>query len=88
MHLAFVHLAKRVGQARGTVAEVVAEVESQSERETRTLEQAEYGDEFDEELAPIQEQVVGALQETLERLDDALRALDDAERTLQDVNRL
>lgn len=88
MHAAFVHLAKRVVLVRGVVAEVVAEIEQQAARESKALDEHAYGDEFNEEMAPIQAELMESVQECLERFDDALRAIDDAHRALEDINRL
>lgn len=88
MHAAFNHLGKRVREAQEALNQVIREIQKQAERETKTLEQAAFGDEFDEELAPIQDKVVAALQEAMELLDEADRAMDDARRTLEDITSL
>jgi len=85
MHQAFTHLAKRVADVSKALLEVSQELQNQLERENKTLEEAEYGDAFDEELAPIQEKVVAALQESLEELDDAERLLASTEVRLKDI---
>ncbi len=85
MHQVFVHLAKRVASAREALNVVIREMQKQSEHETKTLEEAAYGDEFNSELAPIQEKVVAALQEVLEALDEADARLGLAEETIKSI---
>jgi exonuclease VII small subunit len=85
MHEVFTHLAKRIGAVRDTVTNLVRELEQQLERENETLEQAAYGDDFDEGLTPVQEQVVAALQEALELVDGAETKLDEARGVLAEL---
>ena len=88
MHQAFKHLAKRVVEAQAALTAVISEVEKQNERETKTLEDVAYSREFNAEQAPIQENVVAALQTTLESLYHADDDLSTATRTLEDMDRL
>jgi len=87
MHDAFEHLARRLQLAGESVLGVAREVEGQIEREQRELQQVEYGadDDFDGDLSRIQEEVVEALQDVLERIDQADRALTEARRTLEEL---
>ncbi|RMG06892.1 MAG: hypothetical protein D6731_24815 [Planctomycetota bacterium] len=88
MHTAFRHLARRIGTVYEQLESVAREVEQQSERETKLLERVEYGDDFDEHVAPVQEEVVAALAEALELLDEARDRLERARQTLADVESL
>ena len=86
MHPAFDRLAKRVGDVQAAVLQLTREVEAQNERETKLLEEAAYGDEFDEGVAPVQEAVVAAFGEVLEALDRAHDELDGAKTTLKEIS--
>ena len=85
MHQAFKHLAKRVAEVQEALRQVTREVESQSERETKVLEQVAYGKTFDEGLAPFQEEVVAQIQQSLEALDRAHDELSTAHTVLSDL---
>jgi hypothetical protein len=87
MHEVFRSLARRVETARTGVAQVLNEVEKQLEVESKTQDEAEQGDDFDDETAQIQAEVVGALQAALGKLEAADDALDLARTTLEDVTR-
>jgi hypothetical protein len=87
-HHHFTHLAKRVTELQSELIAVVTEIEKTSERETKVLEDVAYGKEFNEELAPIQEKVVAALQDAMECLDRAERELTQAKERLEDVSNL
>ena len=86
MHPAFNHLAKRVGETEQVLAKLIREVQQQNERETKLLEQAAYGREFDEEVAPVQEKVVAAFQAVLESLDRALDELEASQARLKEIS--
>lgn len=86
MHPAFDNLAKRVGEVQDALLELIREIESQNDRETKLLEQAAYGDEFDDEVAPVQEKVVAAFQEVLESLDRAHDELEGSKATLKEIS--
>ena len=81
-------MGKRVAEAQALLIAVVTEVEKQSERETKLLEEAAYGRQFNDELAPIQEKVVASLQAVMEGLDRADRELTRARETLEDISNL
>lgn len=85
MHEVFSYLAKRVDAARLSVEEVSRELEKQLEREQKSLETAEFGDEFDAERAEVMELVVAAMQDAVERLHSAEEQLREAHETLRDV---
>ena len=85
MHEVFSYLAKRVDAARLSVEEVSRELEKQLEREQKSLETAEFGDEFDAERSEVLELVVAAMQDALERLHSAEEQLREAHETLRDV---
>mgnify|MGYP000592657927 CR=1 FL=1 len=76
------------GEREFEMIAVVTEIEKTSERETKVLEDVAYGKEFNEELAPIQEKVVAALQDAMECLDRAERELTQAKERLEDVSNL
>ncbi|MGE0709837.1 MAG: hypothetical protein AB7N76_24890 [Planctomycetota bacterium] len=84
MHDALKHLAKRIGGALTGVEELLRELERQSEREAKTLEEAEYGDDFDAELTTTQENVVAALNDAVRHVDAAASQLDEARRALEE----
>ena len=86
MHPAFDRLAKRVGEVQEAVLQLTREVESQNERETKILEEAAYGDEFDEGVAPVQEKVLAAFAEVLESLDRARDELEGSKTTLREIS--
>ncbi len=86
MHPAFDRLAKRVGEVQAAVLQLILEVEAQNERETKLLEEAAYGDEFDEGVAPVQETVVAAFGDVLESLDRAHDELDTSKTTLKEIS--
>lgn len=88
MHEVFTHLSKRVQTTQKALAELIAEVERQAQREAKALEEAEYGSEFDAETSPVQEKVVSALQSVLEDLDAADEALTAARETLGEIPNL
>ena len=85
MHHALAHLTKRVGEVGAVLDQLLREVEAQLERETQQLDEVAYGDDFDAARAPHQEEVVQALQTTVELLDAASDQLRDAGRTLDEV---
>jgi uncharacterized protein YukE len=79
------HLAKRVTTARSTVDEVLRELEKQTEREGKSLEEAAFGEDFDADFASRQEDVVAALNEALRLVDSASASLEEAARGLRET---
>lgn len=78
MHEAIAHLKKQTEAARKSLDELATALARQSERETKALEAAEFGREFDAEAALPQETLVEALQEALEGVEEARDGLQQA----------
>lgn len=87
MHDAVDHLAKRIDAAAAALTALLDDVEKQAEVEAKRLEEASEGDEFDDEEARGQAEVVDAMQEALERLETAEDALVRARDVLRDARR-
>ena len=79
------NLVKRIEGAREALTKVLRELEQQAGRESKLLEEAAFGDEFDEEVAPIQEKVVAAMARAIELLDEADGNMVEAQSKLEDI---
>jgi Spy/CpxP family protein refolding chaperone len=87
MHDVLDHLAKRIDAAAAALTALLDDVEKQSEVEAKRLEEASEGDDFDDEAASAQAEVVEAMQQALERLETAEDALIRARDALRDARR-
>ena len=75
MHEANAFLKRKTEEARKAVDELALALAKQSERETKALEAAQFGAEFDGDAALPQEKIVEALQDALEGVEDAREGL-------------
>lgn len=71
MHEAIAFLKRKTDEARKAVDELASALAKQSERETKALEAAEFGTDFDADAALPQERIVEAMQEALEGVEEA-----------------
>lgn len=81
MHDAVNHYGKRLDLALTSLTQLLQDGEKLAEREAKSLEQAETGDDFDDGDAATQAEVTAAVQRAVELLadaEDALRSARDA----------
>ncbi len=81
MHDAVNHYGKRLDGALTSLTQLLQDGEKLAERETKNLENAETGDDFDDGDAATQAEVTAAVTKAVELLaeaEDAVRAARDA----------